>query len=73
MHDKTKKENICVCMFSFLTDKELMENPLNRLMFDEALLMIDNDSSVKYSLHDAVKLICLCFITIHTHRKVKKL
>ncbi len=37
--------------YAFLTDKELMENPLKRLMFDEALVMIDNDSNVKYSLH----------------------
>ena len=42
---------------SFLTDKELMDNPLNRLMFDEAIIMVDNDASVKYSLHDAVKLL----------------
>lgn len=34
-----------------MTDVELMENPMKRLMFDEALIMVDNDSNVKYSLH----------------------
>ncbi len=46
-HRRVKRLN----EYAFLTDKELMENPLKRLMFDEALVMIDNDSNVKYSLH----------------------
>jgi hypothetical protein len=40
--------------YAFLTDRELMENPLKRLMFDEAVIVIDNDCNVKYSLHAQV-------------------
>ena len=40
--------------FSFLTDKKLLKNPLKRLAFDEALVMFDNDTNVKFSLHISV-------------------
>jgi hypothetical protein len=40
--------------YAFLTEKELMENPLKLLMFDESIILIDNDCSVKYSLHNHV-------------------
>jgi hypothetical protein len=43
--------------YAFLTEKELMENPLKLLMFDESIILIDNDCSVKYSLHNHVSLV----------------
>lgn len=46
-YKRTKRLN----EYAFLTEKELMENPLKLLMFDEATILIDNDSNVKYSLH----------------------
>lgn len=37
--------------YAFVTDRELMQNPLKRIMLDEALSYIDNDIMVKYVLH----------------------
>jgi len=40
--------------YAFLTERELIDNPLKRLMFDEATIMLDNDCNVKFSLHSQV-------------------
>ena len=37
--------------YAFLTKDEIFENPIKRILFDEAIIMWDIDCSIKYSLH----------------------
>ena len=34
-----------------MTDKKILKNPLRRIAFDEAVVMMDNDTNVKFSLN----------------------
>lgn len=42
--------------YAFLTKEEIYENPLKRILFDEAIIMWDIDCSIKYSLNFQVKI-----------------
>lgn len=37
--------------YAFLTKEEIFDNPVKRIIFDEAIIMWDIDCSIKYSLH----------------------
>jgi hypothetical protein len=42
--------------YAFLTREELYENPIKRILFDEAVIMWNIECSIKYSLHFQVLL-----------------
>jgi acyl-CoA oxidase len=41
--------------YAFLTKEQLYENPIKRILFDEAVITWDLAASIKYSLHFQVK------------------
>lgn len=58
--------------YNFVSKEKKLKNPLKELAYDEAIMMLDNDSNVKYSLDKQVKFY-LKIILFKNHQNIKKL